>query len=202
MFQNESREKYDKSEHILKMWMYSWMKSSCMILYEYKVSKILFLRFLSTTQLNKDLGLLFITSVQSFFKNNVEPHQSHYCFYQRSELFHLGEYTNAPVEGENTGIKVKSAVTVNPQMETFDTTTILTLNGIRKERNRAAENSRSSASTKPYSKHNFANELVNHAEVHIEDQITLSLNYINLCITGNKWLVTRDYKNHPPKKLI
>ena len=150
MFQNESREKYDKSEHILKMWMYSWMKSSCMTLYEYKVSKILFLRFLSTTQLNKDLGLLFITSVQSFFKNNVEPHQSHYCFYQRSELFHLSKYTNAPVEGENTGIKVKSVVTVNPQMETFDTTTILTLNGIRKERNRAAENSRSSASTKPY----------------------------------------------------
>ena len=125
-----------------------------------------------------------------------------YCFYQLSELFHLGKYTNAPVEGDNTGIKDKSTLTVNPQMETFDTTRIRTLNGIRKERNRAAKNSRSSASTKSYSKHNFANELVNHAEVHIEDQIMLSLNYINLCITGNKWIVTKDYKNHPPKKLI
>lgn len=200
-FKNELREKYEKSELILKRWMYSWMKSSCMTLYEYKVSKILFLRFLATAQINKDLGLPYITSVQSFFKNNVEPHELHYCFFRRSELFHLGEYTNAPVEGENTGIKAKSAVTVNPQTETFDTTTILTLNGIRKERNRAAQNSRSSASTKPYSKYNFANELVNHAEVHIEDQIILSSNYINLRITGNKWLVTRDYDNHPPKKI-
>ena len=80
-FKNEYREKYEKSELILKRWMYYWMKSSCMTLYEYKVSKILFLHFLATAQINKDLGLPYIISVQSFFKNNVEPHELHYCFF-------------------------------------------------------------------------------------------------------------------------
>ena len=116
-------------------------------------------------------------------------------------MFHLGEYTNAAAEGENIGIKTKADVTVGPQMETFSTATILTLNGMRKEKNRVARNTISSISSKPYSIHKFANKLVNNAEVHIEDQMKLSKNYINIHVDGNKYFVTRDYKNHPPKKL-
>ena len=112
-------------------------------IYEYRVWKILFLQFLSTAQIHKDLGLSYITIVQSVIKSYVEPHELHHRFCRHSYLSYLGEYTNTPFKEENNGIKSKPTVTANLKTEMSSTTNISTLNSIRKK-NRPAKNTRTS----------------------------------------------------------
>ena len=108
-FQNKSWEKCNKSELILKRWMYSWMKSSCETREEYLVSKLLFKKFLNSKQIKTKLGTTFIQNVENFVTKHIEPHETYFCFYLRLNLRSFEEYTNSIHEGTNRGLKYNSA---------------------------------------------------------------------------------------------
>ena len=56
----------------------------------------------------------------------------------------------------------------------------------RREKNRAAKNTRSSVSSKSFTRYNFTDELVNHTETQIEEQIELLSGYITLHVSEQK----------------
>ena len=66
---------YDNVCTHLKVWIYSWMKSSCETQKEFLVSKLLFKKFLNTNQIKSKLGKAFIDSVESFITNHIKPHE-------------------------------------------------------------------------------------------------------------------------------
>jgi len=49
----------------LRLWIYSWMRSNCETELEYKISKLMFFRFLNTSEIKARLGKPFISSVES-----------------------------------------------------------------------------------------------------------------------------------------
>ena len=81
------------------------MKSEGQTKNEYLVSKILFKKFLRNSDIRDKLGLMFITNVETFYKNNVEVHEKKFCFHERRGLLHFEEYSNSVIEGVKSGIK-------------------------------------------------------------------------------------------------
>ena len=60
--------------------MYSWMKSECQTKNEYLVYKILFKKFSRDSDIRDKLGIMFITNIETFHKNNVEVHERRFYF--------------------------------------------------------------------------------------------------------------------------
>ena len=72
-------------------------------------SKLIFKKFLNSKQIKSTLGIPFIDSVQNFITKHIEPHESNFYFYLRSNLRHFDEYTNSIYEGKNCGLKFNTA---------------------------------------------------------------------------------------------
>ena len=85
------------------------MHSNCETELEYKVSKLMFFRFLNTSEIKARLGKPFITSVQNFVRLHIKPHESYYCFFLQKSKLHFDDLINPFHEGTNNALRHSSA---------------------------------------------------------------------------------------------
>ena len=52
---------------------------------------------------------MVVLQVMAWFKNNVEVHENHYCFWKCKDTFHLSEYSNSTIEGTYNEMKYNAA---------------------------------------------------------------------------------------------
>ena len=71
---------YEKVKIQIHTWIYSRMKSECQTKNEYLVYKILFKKFSRDSDIRDKLGIMFITNIETFHKNNVEVHERRFYF--------------------------------------------------------------------------------------------------------------------------
>ncbi len=55
---------------------------------EYLLSKQLFLKYLESPRISGGPSKMVVLQVMAWFKNNVEVHENHYCFWKRKDTFH------------------------------------------------------------------------------------------------------------------
>jgi hypothetical protein len=108
------RKPFDVKTHEIRNWMYSWMKPKCETEEEYIISKALFIAYLQSDEALRVLNESNCRTILDFFRENVEPHEAHFCFYRRIHIRHYDTYTNSAHEGSNHGLK-SGAAPVLPQ---------------------------------------------------------------------------------------
>ena len=83
---------------------------------EFLVSKYLLNKYIYSDQVTSTLGSDFIRDFFILIRNSVEPHESHFCFYFRKNIFQFEEYNSCGQEGSHYAIKW-SADNVLPNMK-------------------------------------------------------------------------------------
>ena len=94
---------------VVQKWMYSWMKPLCHTEDEYITSKALLLSFLKSPQLVQAYYPLTTASyILGYLESHVFPHEQHYCFYKRTELYNFEIYSNSAHESQHHAVKYSS----------------------------------------------------------------------------------------------
>ena len=177
----------------LKAWIYSWMRSSCETENEYKVSKLMFFRFIQTTHLLIKLGKPFVDSVESFVRNHIEPHEHHYCFYLRKRKRHFDEFCNSLHEGTNNGIR-HSRAAVGPSTNIENTLVVLNQNAIKDMEKKSVRNARNLYGVKLYATLNCADYLVPMGYSIIKTSWIRRNEYTSIRVSPSQWnIVHRKY---------
>jgi hypothetical protein len=122
-----NRRKFKVVRKLLKAWLYSWMKQECETEEEYKISKALLIAYLGHSDFVSKFGEVVAEGITHFIRDNVEPHESNFCFHVRRHIRHFDTYTNCGHEGTNNGMKA-SAAPVLPQHSLDRCASILNLN--------------------------------------------------------------------------
>jgi hypothetical protein len=81
---------------------------------EYMISKALLIAYLGSPDFVTKFGEVVSEGITEFVRDNVEPHESNFCFHKRRHIRHFDTYTNCGHEGTNNGLK-SSAAPVLPQ---------------------------------------------------------------------------------------
>ena len=59
----------------------------------------MFKNFLNSKQIKSKLETSFIENVENFVTKNIEPHETHFCFYLSLNLRHSEDFTYSIHEG-------------------------------------------------------------------------------------------------------
>ena len=175
---------------LVKEWMYSWMNHRCETRAEYKLSKKLLKEFIHSKIISSKLGTFFASNFSAFFRKNVETHEAFYVFYIRRHLRHYEEYSNSSHEGTNKGLKY-CAAPVTPNLRMDHSCAILSKNGVRSITSKKHFMAKQFLSTKPHTKLQCSNELVEKCECALQHSIDSLTNYECIPIISSKWLVRR-----------
>ena len=179
---------YDKVCHHLKAWIYSWRTARVETEVEYKVSKLMFYKFLNTRQIRNTLGVAFIESVEDFVKKHIEPHETNFVFYLRKHLRHFDEYINCLHEGTNNALR-HSAAPIGPTMCIENTMRVMNNNSERARIKKQIENSIQFVGTKLYSKLNCSKHLNKFGYEILLSSWTRKDQYVSIRVEEEKWLV-------------
>ena len=179
---------YDKVCKQLKLWIYSWMKSSCETLHEYLTSKLMFFKFLNTIQIRETLGEVFISSVTRFVRKHVEIHESLYAFHERFTIRHFDSYSNSCHEGTNNGIR-HSTAKVGPSTNIENTMLILNSNSDFSHAKKRKLNSQKYVGRKLYTELNCSKYLVDMGFSILQNSWERRNHYDSIYVGKDKWYV-------------
>ena len=190
---------YENVSKHLKLWIYSWMRPGCCETEdEYKVSKLMFLKFLNSEQIRLTLGSLFIDKVEDFLKKNVESYEKNFLFYLRKHHRHFDEYVNSLHEGTNNAIR-SSAAACTPNMNIENTLVVLNENANRSYHEKCLERSKQIHGTKLYADLKCAEHLVHMGYSILNNSWLRRRKYCSIRVTSTQWLVKYDSHNFPQK---
>ena len=96
---------YDQVKFNIQTWLYSFAKPTCHSEQEYQVSKKLLYEYINSQYVVNNLGKNFSKLTCNFIWGYVEPHENHFCFFNRTDIRHFDEYSNSAHEGTNNGLK-------------------------------------------------------------------------------------------------
>jgi hypothetical protein len=123
-----NRNKFEVVTKIIKSWLYSWMQPwQCETEKEYNISKSLLFAYMQSLEVVSVMGQQNASRIFQFIRENVEPHESHYCFHKRKTVRHYDTFVNSAHEGTNNGLK-NSAAPVLPQYTIDQSASVLTKN--------------------------------------------------------------------------
>ena len=177
----------------LKDLIYSWMRSSCETEKEYKVSKLMFFRFIQTTHLLIKLGKPFFDSFESFVRNHVEPNEQNYCFYLRKWKWHFDEFCNSLHKVTNNGIR-HSWAGVGPSTSIENSLVVLNQNAIKEIEKKPVRNARNLYGVKLYATLNCADYLVPMGYSIIKTSWIRTNEYTSIRVSPSQWnIVHRKY---------
>ena len=186
---------------VCQSWIYSFMKFAyCETQDEYLLSKQLFFKYLESPRISEGAIKMVVLQVMAWFKNNVEVHENHYCFWKRKDTFHLGEYSNSSIEGTHNGMKYNAAK-VGPSYSLHRTCAILTKNAERKEQERMSKHTKEFLSLRTYDKSQLYDKVIEYAKVSCENAEEESCKYECLKIKNFEWLVRRSLEKYPYEHL-
>jgi hypothetical protein len=78
-----NRNKFEVVTKIIKSWLYSWMQPwQCETEKEYNISKSLLFAYMQSLEVVSVMGQQNASRIFQFIRENVEPHESHYCFHK------------------------------------------------------------------------------------------------------------------------
>ena len=172
----------------LKSWIYSWMRSTCESEIEYKISKLMFFRFIHTSDIVNKLGKPFVDSVETFVRSRVEPHEKHYCYYLRKKKRHFDEVTNSLHEGTNKAIR-HSGAGIGPSTNIENSLIVLNQNGMKNIETKAIKNVRNLHGVKLYAKLTCSNSLVPMGYSILEKSWSRRNEYVSIRISFTQWNV-------------
>ena len=100
----------------------------------------LFLRFfffnLKDSDIRDKLGFIFITNVETYYKNNVQGSQEKFAFYERRYMLHFDVYSNSvTIKGVKSGMTNKAILIVKPNVTQVNSTILWPNNAKKKRRN-------------------------------------------------------------------
>ena len=143
---------------------------------EYLLSKQLFFKYLESPRISRGAIKMVVLQVMAWFKNNVEVHENHYCFWKRKVTFHLGEYSNSSIEWTHNGMKYNAAK-VCPSYFLHQTCAILTKNAERKDQERLSKHMKEYLTLQTYGKSQLYNKVIEYAKVTCENAEENSCKY-------------------------
>ncbi|KAI2512498.1 hypothetical protein MHU86_1951 [Fragilaria crotonensis] len=177
----------------LQLWMYSWMRAgtgSCETEEEYKVSKALILEYINSRHVASTIGQDACRKLETFIRLHVEPHEQHYCFFQRLAIRHMDLYSNTPHEGTNNGMKASAAPSM-PQHSIATAAQVLCVNSELNTIHRGRESAALLMGHKLWSKSKTADYVTNCAENEIKNQTSQIDNYCSMRLNSSNWSVRR-----------
>ena len=116
------------NEHkkIILNWMYSWMKRRCLSYLQYKYSRYLFMKYISSKEFTDIFGVAFSNNISTFVRQHVITHENYFLYCNQNKIRHYGEYSNTPLEGTNFGIK-HASISTNPGLAMDSSMVILSV---------------------------------------------------------------------------
>ena len=99
----------NKVARIIYRWIFSWCcPGYCITPDEFITSYALFVDFLTSDDVISVFGEDASKLILKFVRENVLPHEDHFCYYKRHGVFHLKTNTNCGLESLQNGIKNSS----------------------------------------------------------------------------------------------
>lgn len=175
----------------LKAWLYSWMTPQCETEEEYIISKALLCAYLQHPDFLHQFGESVSDRISTFIRENVEPHESFYCFHKRRHIRHFNTYTNSAHEGTNNGLK-SSAAPVLPQHSLDRCASILNQNATMKANANSIRSAKVVSSKPLWSKLPTSRKLTHKGEGLVAAQWQLRNCYISERVGEMCWHVARD----------
>jgi hypothetical protein len=178
----------------LQLWMYSWMRpgsGSCETEEEYKVSKALLLKYINSSRVVTTIGHDACRKLETFISSHVQPHEQHYCFFQRLSIRHMDMYSNTPHEGTNNGIKASAAPSM-PQHSIATAARVLCVNSEVNAIQRGRESATLLVNHKLWSKTKTADYVTSCAENEIKNQASEIHSYHSMRLNSSNWSVRRQ----------
>ena len=112
----------------LYRWMFSWSQAGfCNTEDEYVMSKMLFLKYLQSPMIVKEIGHSNVEQILLFLRHSIFPVEEKMVYWKCRHLFHLNIHTNCAHEGVNSGMK-HCSLPVKPQHSLAQAAQILTTN--------------------------------------------------------------------------
>ena len=119
----------------LYRWMFSWSQAGfCNTEDEYVMSKMLFLKYLQSPMIVKEIGHSNVERILLFLRHSIFPVEEKMVYWKCRHLFHLNIHTNCAHEGVNSGMK-HCLLSVKPQHSLAQAAQILTTNAKIKQHN-------------------------------------------------------------------
>jgi hypothetical protein len=134
--------------------------------------------------------------LETFTRSYVQPHEQHFCFFQRLSICHMDMYSNTPHEGTNNGIKAYAAPSM-PQYSIVTAARVLCANSEVNAIQRGRESATLLMGHKLLSKTKTADYVTSNAENEIKNQASEIHSYHLMRLHSSNWREQQQQQHKP-----
>ena len=188
----------NKMARIIYRWIFSWCRPGyCITRDEFITSYALFVDFLHSDDVNSVFGKEASKLILKFVRENVLPHEDHFCYYKRHGVFHLETNTNCGLEGLQNGIK-NSSNPLRPSTKLEKAVRVLEKNSTIKAFDRSIAICDRVSSTKLWSLSSTSARVTDVAESMITREWQAGTNYTCFMSRPRTWQVKKRTEDQEP----
>ena len=184
----------NKAARMIYRWIFSWCRPGyCISQEEFVTSYALFVDFILSDDVTSIFGEDACDLILKFVRENVLPHEDHFCYYKRHDIFHLETNTNCGLEGLQNGVK-NSSNPLRPSTKLEKAVRVLENNSQIKAIDRSIAICDRANSTKLWSLTSTSASVTNVAESMINHEWESRSNYDCILTCHRNWSVSKLIK--------
>jgi len=171
--------------------MYSWCSCPVETEDEFKMSKVLFKKYVYSEYVLNHLEIKYSKMVINFFRLYIEPVLPYMLFYLRKHIKHYDQNSNMKLEGTFRGLQ-KGSTPVTPATKLFNSVALLCNIAERDISKHRKRKSYDVLSTKTYNNLRCGDEVNHRCQQILQKEWNLRGFYLSCRISSKEWLIVHD----------